>query len=52
MSELIRVLIADNHFVVRQGLATLLVARNGMQVVGEAATGARRSNWRAHSGPT
>ena len=40
MSELIRVLIADDHFVVRQGLATLLVARNGMAVVGEAATGA------------
>ena len=39
MSELIRVLIADDHFVVRQGLATLLVARNGMEVVGEAATG-------------
>lgn len=39
MAELIRVLIADDHFVVRQGLATLLVARNGMQVVGEAATG-------------
>ncbi len=40
MSELIRVLIADDHYVVRQGLATLLVARNGMQVVDEAATGA------------
>ena len=40
MPELIRVLIADDHYVVRQGLATLLVARNGMQVVGEAATGA------------
>lgn len=40
MTELIRVLIADDHFVVRQGLATLLVPRNGMQVVGEAATGA------------
>lgn len=39
MSELIRVLIADDHFVVRQGLVTLLVARNGMEVVGEAATG-------------
>jgi NarL family two-component system response regulator LiaR len=39
MSDLIRVLIADDHFVVRQGLATLLVARNGMAVVGEAATG-------------
>lgn len=40
MTELIRILIADDHFVVRQGLAALLVPRNGMQVVGEAATGA------------
>ena len=40
MSELIRILIADDHYVVRQGLATLLVPRNGMQVVGAAATGA------------
>ena len=40
MTELIRILVADDHFVVRQGLATLLVPRNGMQVVGEAATGA------------
>jgi DNA-binding NarL/FixJ family response regulator len=39
MTELIRILIADDHFVVRQGLTTLLVARNGMEVVGEAATG-------------
>ena len=40
MTKLIRILVADDHFVVRQGLATLLVPRNGMQVVGEAATGA------------
>ena len=40
MPELIRILIADDHYVVRQGLATLLVPRNGMQVVGAAATGA------------
>jgi DNA-binding NarL/FixJ family response regulator len=39
MSDLIRVLIADDHFVVRQGLVALLVPRNGMEVVGEAATG-------------
>jgi two-component system, NarL family, response regulator LiaR len=39
MTELIRVLVADDHYVVRQGLVTLLVARNGMQAVGEAATG-------------
>ena len=39
MSELIRILVADDHFVVRQGLAALLAPRNGMEVVGEAATG-------------
>ena len=39
MSELIRILIADDHFVVRQGLVALLAPRDGMEVVGEAATG-------------
>lgn len=39
MAELIRVLVADDHFVVRQGLAALLAPRNGMTVVGEAANG-------------
>jgi two-component system, NarL family, response regulator LiaR len=39
MTDLIRILIADDHFVVRQGLAALLAPRNGMKVVGEAATG-------------
>jgi len=39
MTDLIRVLIADDHYVVRQGLATMLAPRNGMEVVGEAATG-------------
>jgi NarL family two-component system response regulator LiaR len=39
MAELIRVLVADDHFVVRQGLAALLAPRNGMEVVGEAANG-------------
>lgn len=39
MGALIRVLIADDHFVVRQGLGALLAPRNGMQVVGEAASG-------------
>lgn len=39
MADLIRILVADDHYVVRQGLAALLVARNGMQVVGEAAAG-------------
>ena len=39
MSDLIRIVIADDHYVVRKGLATLLAPRNGMQVVGEAANG-------------
>jgi len=39
MENLIRILIADDHFIVRQGLSTLLVNRNGMDVVGEATTG-------------
>lgn len=39
MSDLIRVLIADDHHVVRRGLAALIVPRNKMTVVGEAANG-------------
>ena len=39
MSDLIRLLIADDHPVVRQGLATLLIPRNGVEVVGEAENG-------------
>jgi DNA-binding NarL/FixJ family response regulator len=39
MSELIRILIADDHPIVRQGLSTMLVPRNGMQVIGEATDG-------------
>ncbi len=35
----IRVLIVDDHPIVRQGLAAVLIPRNGMQVVGEAADG-------------
>lgn len=44
MTELIRILIADDHFVVRQGLTTLLVPRNGMKVVGAVATGREAVN--------
>lgn len=39
MSDTIRVLIADDHHIVRRGLATLLAPRNKMTVVGEAANG-------------
>lgn len=40
MSNLIRVLIADDHMVVRRGLGALLIPRNGMEVIGEASDGA------------
>ena len=39
VSDLIKVLVVDDHHIVRRGLATLLIARNGMRVVGEAADG-------------
>jgi DNA-binding NarL/FixJ family response regulator len=58
MSEIIRALfaklarsaIADDHHVVRRGLATLLVPRCKMTVVDEATNGARPSSWRSHCG--
>ena len=40
MADLIRILIADDHMVVREGLRALLIPRNGMEVVGEAVDGA------------
>lgn len=39
MSDLIRILVADDHMVVRRGLCSLLIPRNGMEVVGEAENG-------------
>ncbi|MCA9872355.1 MAG: response regulator transcription factor [Ardenticatenaceae bacterium] len=39
MSDLIRILIADDHPIVRQGLTTILVPRNGVEVIGEAENG-------------
>ena len=39
MSDLIRVLVADDHPVVRQGLVSIITPGHGMQVVGEAANG-------------
>ena len=40
MTETIRVLIADDHAVVREGLRGLITSEPGMEVVGEAAEGA------------
>jgi DNA-binding NarL/FixJ family response regulator len=40
MSGPIRVMIADDHEIVREGLRTLLAEEAGIEVVGEAATGA------------
>lgn len=37
--KLIRVLVAEDHAVVREGLCSLLTARYGIKVVGEAADG-------------
>lgn len=39
MNETIRVLIADDHTVVRKGLRTLLLTEPGLEVVGEAVDG-------------
>jgi DNA-binding NarL/FixJ family response regulator len=40
MTDLIQILVVDDHVVVREGLSALLVPRNGMEVVGEAVDGA------------
>lgn len=39
MAESIRILVVDDHFVVREGLRTFLDLQDGMEVVGEAADG-------------
>ena len=39
MTELIRILIADDHTMVRKGIRTLLLTEPGLEVVGEAADG-------------
>jgi NarL family two-component system response regulator LiaR len=39
MAETIRILIADDHAIVRRGLRTLIASEPGMEVVGEAADG-------------
>jgi len=40
MTETIRILIADDHAVVRQGIKAFLLTKQGIEVIGEAADGA------------
>jgi NarL family two-component system response regulator LiaR len=40
MTETIRILIADDHAIVRKGLRTLIASEPGMEIVGEAGDGA------------
>ena len=40
MSEIIRVLVADDHAIVRQGLFSVITPSDGMEVVGQAVNGA------------
>ena len=40
MSDPIRILVADDHLIVREGLRLILEAADGMEFVGEAADGA------------
>ena len=51
MTELIRVLVVDDHVVVREGLSALLIPRNGMEVVGEAVDGAEAIEKARHLQP-
>jgi DNA-binding NarL/FixJ family response regulator len=48
----IRVLLADDQALVRAGFRALLDAQEGIEVVGEAADGGRRSAWPGPCGPT
>ena len=47
-AESIRILIADDHAVVRRGLRALISAETGMEIVGEAVDGAE-AVWKARS---
>ena len=41
MSESIRILIADDHQLVRQGLLAMLSVKPGIEVIGQAENGAK-----------
>ena len=50
MSETIRVLLVDDHGVVRRGLGALLATYDDIEVVGDAGSGAE--GWRSACCPT
>ena len=52
MSQTIRLLIVDDHPVVREGLAGMLTSEADLQVVGSAADGAEALDLTAASSPT
>ena len=49
---MIRVVLVDDQALLRAGFRALLDAEDDIEVVGEAATAARRSTWCARPGPT
>ncbi len=51
-SQPMKVLIADDHGIVRSGLRMLLERQTDIEVIGEAADGARPATWRSGSDPT
>ncbi len=51
MAEPIRVLIADDHLIIRQGLRLILETQEGFELVGEAADGAEAVRLCAHQHP-
>ena len=52
MSDVLRVMIVDDHPVVRGGLSGIFAGEQGFEVVGEAATAPRRSVARLGWPPT
>ena len=48
----IRILLADDHAVVRQGFKMILAAQPDMEIVGEAGNGREASRWPKRFAPT
>ena len=52
MSQKIRVMLVDDHAIVRKGIAALLATEPDFEVVGEASTARKRSPRRRPCAPT